>query len=38
MDAAIGTLLEAPFTTALFAAEIVYAGRIVYRMPPHGRR
>ena len=30
--AAIGTLLEAPFTAALFAAEIVYAGRIVYRM------
>jgi CIC family chloride channel protein len=29
--AAIAALLEAPFTAALFAAEIVYAGRIVYR-------
>ena len=30
--AAIGTLLEAPFTAALFAAERVYADRIVYRL------
>jgi len=29
--AAIGTLLQAPFTAALFAAELVYAGRIIYR-------
>lgn len=29
--AAIGALLEAPFTAALFAAELVYAGRIIYR-------
>jgi CIC family chloride channel protein len=29
--AAIGTLLAAPFTAALFAAELVYAGRIIYR-------
>lgn len=29
--AAIGTLLAAPFTAAIFAAELVYAGRIVYR-------
>lgn len=29
--AAIGALLQAPFTAALFAAEIVYAGRIIYR-------
>jgi CIC family chloride channel protein len=29
--AAIGTLLEAPFMAALFAAELVYAGRIIYR-------
>jgi CIC family chloride channel protein len=29
--AAIGTLLEAPFTAALFAAELFYAGRIIYR-------
>lgn len=29
--AAIGTLLQAPFAAALFAAEIVYAGRIIYR-------
>lgn len=29
--AAIGTLLQAPFMAALFAAEIVYAGHIIYR-------
>ena len=29
--AAIGTLLQAPFAAALFAAELVYAGRIIYR-------
>jgi CIC family chloride channel protein len=29
--AAIATLLSAPFTAAIFAAEIVYAGRIIYR-------
>jgi CIC family chloride channel protein len=29
--AAMGTLLVAPFTAALFAAELVYAGRIIYR-------
>ena len=29
--AAIGTLLSAPFTAAIFAAELVYAGRIIYR-------
>jgi CIC family chloride channel protein len=29
--AAIATLLAAPFTAAIFAAEIVYAGRIIYR-------
>jgi CIC family chloride channel protein len=29
--AAVGTLLAAPFTAALFAAELVYAGRILYR-------
>lgn len=29
--AAIGALLQAPFTAALFAAELVYAGRIIYR-------
>ncbi len=29
--AAIGTLLAAPFTAAIFAAELVYSGRIVYR-------
>ena len=29
--AAIGTLLAAPLTAAIFAAEIVYAGRIVYK-------
>jgi len=31
ITAAIGTLLQAPFTAALFAAELVYAGRIIYR-------
>jgi CIC family chloride channel protein len=29
--AAMGTLLKAPFAAALFAAELVYAGRIIYR-------
>jgi len=29
--AAIGTLLAAPLTAALFAAELLYAGRIIYR-------
>ncbi len=29
--AAIGTLLAAPFAAALFATELVYAGRIIYR-------
>lgn len=29
--AAVSTLLAAPFTAALFAAELVYAGRIIYR-------
>jgi CIC family chloride channel protein len=29
--AAIATLLAAPFTAAIFAAEVVYAGRIIYR-------
>ena len=29
--AAMGTLLSAPFTAALFAAEIIYSGRIIYR-------
>jgi CIC family chloride channel protein len=29
--AAIATLLTAPFTAAIFAAELVYAGRIIYR-------
>jgi CIC family chloride channel protein len=28
--AAMGTLLAAPFTAAIFAAELVYSGRIVY--------
>ena len=29
--AAVATLLAAPFAAAIFAAELVYAGRIVYR-------
>jgi CIC family chloride channel protein len=29
--AAVGTLLQAPFAAALFAAEIAYAGRVIYR-------
>jgi CIC family chloride channel protein len=29
--AAMGTLLAAPFTAAIFAAELVYSGRIIYR-------
>jgi CIC family chloride channel protein len=29
--AAMGTLLSAPFTAAIFAAEIIYSGRIIYR-------
>ncbi len=29
--AGIGALLAAPFTAAIFAAEIIYAGRIAYR-------
>lgn len=29
--AAIAVLLAAPFTAAIFAAEVVYAGRIIYR-------
>ncbi|MFP2901811.1 chloride channel protein [Corallococcus sp. 4LFB] len=29
--AAVGTLLNAPFTAALFALEVVYGNRIVYR-------
>ncbi len=31
MSAAVATLLDAPFTAALFAAEIVYNARILYR-------
>lgn len=31
MAAAVTTLLDAPFTSALFAAEIVYNARILYR-------
>jgi len=31
MSAAVATLLDAPFTSALFAAEIVYNARILYR-------
>jgi len=29
--AAVSTLLEAPFTAALFAAEVIYHGRVLYR-------
>lgn len=31
ISAAVATLLDAPFTAALFAAEVVYNGRILYR-------
>jgi CIC family chloride channel protein len=31
ISAAVATLLAAPFTAAIFAAEIVYAGRIIYQ-------